>query len=455
MNLNLTGAETSNTTVWNNTLPTDSVFSLGTSNQANETGLEYIAYVFAHNDADGEFGPDSDQDIIKCGSYVGDGTGLQEIDLGFEPQWLMFKRSNSSSSWAVFDSMRGMGAGVGDPYLLADSNIAEALDANYIEPTPNGFKSAFNDSGDTWIYMAIRRGPLAPPEDATEVFAIDTRGSTGDGNLPTFRSTFPVDLGLYASSSKEFITRLMGSNTLDANTNASQHNQASRDTDYMNGFVSFTGTNDAQYGYMWKRAPGFFDVVAWNTENTANRRLEHSLTVIPEMVWVKSRDYVESWYVYHKDVGSNGFLSLNENDDNTVTSAMWPSPSATEFGIRENAVWNAGTAMIGYFFATVDGISKVGSFTGNGSSQTINCGFTAGSRFILIKRTDATGNWVVFDSLRGIVSGNSPYILLNDTQAENASYDIVDPDSSGFIINQETQNNLNVNGANYIFYAIA
>jgi hypothetical protein len=223
----------------------------------------------------------------------------------------------------------------------------------------------------------------------------------------------------------------------------------------MNGFVSFTGTNDAQYGYMWKRAPGFFDVVAWNTENTANRRLEHSLTVIPEMVWVKSRDYVESWYVYHKDVGSNGFLSLNENDDNTVTSAMWPSPSATEFGIRENAVWNAGTAMIGYFFATVDGISKVGSFTGNGSSQTINCGFTAGSRFILIKRTDATGNWVVFDSLRGIVSGNSPYILLNDTQAENASYDIVDPESSGFIINQETQNNLNVNGANYIFYAIA
>ncbi len=453
--LNSTQAQGNTGFMWSATAPTSTEFTLGDYNEVNGSGKTFVAYLFAHNDADGEFGPDSDQDIIKCGSYVGDGTGLQEIDLGFEPQWLMFKRSNSSSSWAVFDSMRGMGAGVGDPYLLADSNIAEALDANYIEPTPNGFKSAFNDSGDTWIYMAIRRGPLAPPEDATEVFGMDTYGSTTP-RPPALKSGFPVDFAFVKHYSDNWMvgSRLTQGKRLYFTT-AAQHTSSSEAFDFQDGWVNDTYVDSRIIGYAWKRAPGYFDVVCWDTENTSNRRLEHSLTVIPEMAWVKSRDYVDGWYVYHKDVGSSGFLSLNENDDNTVTSALWPSPSATEFGIRENAIWNTGTAMIGCFFATLDGISKVGSFTGNGSSQTINCGFTSGSRFILIKRTDANGDWVVFDSLRGIGSGNSPYLLLNDNQNSNANYDIVDPDSSGFIINQETSKNLNVNGGNYIFYAIA
>ena len=172
------------------------------------------------------------------------------------------------------------------------------------------------------------------------------------------------------------------------------------------------------------------------------------------MVWVKNRA-TENWYVYQSDLGSNIQLTLNTYDDVVTTSALWPSPSATEFGIRENAVWNTGTSLVGFFFATLAGISKVGSYTGNGSSQTIDCGFTSGSRFILIKRTNANGNWVLFDSVRGIITGNSPSFYLNDTEAERTSEDKIDPANSGFIVNQETHDNLNVNGSNYIFYAIA
>jgi len=98
---------------------------------------------------------------------------------------------------------------------------------------------------------------------------------------------------------------------------------------------------------------------------------------------------------------------------------------------------------------------KVFSYTGNGSSQTINCGFTGGARFVLIKRTDSTGNWTVFDSARGIVAGNDPALYLNSTAAEVTTIDAVDTDSSGFIVNQDTTLNLNVNNATYIGLAIA
>jgi len=106
LNLNRTEGETSNTTVWNNTLPTDTVFSLGTSTQANESGYEYIAYLFAHNDGDGGFGPNGDADIIKCGSYTGS-TAPNRIDVGFEPQFVIVKRTNASGDWHMVDSMIG------------------------------------------------------------------------------------------------------------------------------------------------------------------------------------------------------------------------------------------------------------------------------------------------------------------------------------------------------------
>ena len=96
-----------------------------------------------------------------------------------------------------------------------------------------------------------------------------------------------------------------------------------------------------------------------------------------------------------------------------------------------------------------------GSYTGNGSSQTIDCGFTTGARFILIKRTDSTGDWYVWDTARGIVTGNDPHLSLNTTVAEVTTDDSIDPDSSGFIVNQVGDTNINVSSASYIFYAIA
>jgi hypothetical protein len=116
---------------------------------------------------------------------------------------------------------------------------------------------------------------------------------------------------------------------------------------------------------------------------------------------------------------------------------------------------NSGGTYVAYLFATVAGVSKVGSYTGTGATQTIDCGFTGGARFVLIKRTDSTGDWYVWDSARGIVSGNDPYLLLNSTAAEVTNTDYVDTFAAGFEISSTAPAAINANGGTFIFLAIA
>jgi hypothetical protein len=114
-----------------------------------------------------------------------------------------------------------------------------------------------------------------------------------------------------------------------------------------------------------------------------------------------------------------------------------------------------GSTYVAYLFASLDGVSKVGSYTGNGSSQTIDCGFSGGARFVLIKRTDSSGDWYIWDTERGIVAGNDPHLSLNSTAAEVTTDDSIDPYSTGFTVNQVAATNINVTNGTYIFLAIA
>ena len=90
----------------------------------NVNNATYVAYLFANNNGDGGFGPDGDQDIIKCGSYTGNASGTgPEINLGFEPQWLLVKNANNSSAdWLLLDVMRGWGMGDADIFLEPNSS---------------------------------------------------------------------------------------------------------------------------------------------------------------------------------------------------------------------------------------------------------------------------------------------------------------------------------------------
>jgi hypothetical protein len=207
--------------------------------------------------------------------------------------------------------------------------------------------------------------------------------------------------------------------------------------------------------WMFKRAPGFMDVVAY-TGTGSTQTINHNLGVVPELIIVKSRSYADEWPVYSAALGNANHLTLNTTSAQAGSSAYWDSttPTASVFTVGARGEVNTSSATyIAYLFATLDGISKVGSYTGTGSPITVDCGFTSGARFILIKRTDSTGNWYVFDTLRGIVAGADSYLSLNTQDAE-ASTDAIDPDSSGFIVNA-AGGGFNTSGGEYIFLAIA
>jgi hypothetical protein len=87
--------------------------------------------------------------------------------------------------------------------------------------------------------------------------------------------------------------------------------------------------------------------------------------------------------------------------------------------------------------------------------QTINCGFTGGARFVMIKRIDSTGDWYVWDSARGIVAGNDPYLLLNSSAAEVTNTDFIDTLSTGFEISSTAPAAINANGGTFVYLAIA
>ena len=442
--------------------PTDTVFTVtGSDPDINGNGLTYVAYLFADNTAE-----DADNQMIKCGIYTGNGSANGPvIDLGWEPQYLIVKSASHSDQWVVVDSMRGIVDGGADARLFPNLNNAEDP-YDFTSVQAEGFKITttagnYNTNGGTYIYMAIRAPMMKEPSAATDVFAIDTAGSTGDGVAPAHRSGFPVDFGMRPETSGGSFpssARLTQGRSINTNSSAAEGANGSFKFDYMNGWISDTSTVSVRIAYMFKRAKGFMDCVSYSGTGVTGRTVGHSLGVAPEMIWVKARDYVDDWFVYHVSLTGFDFLRLSGTNARNTSSAVFHSttPSETTFTLGNYVGVNkSGSEFIAYLFASIDGISKVGGYTGNGSSQTLNCGFSAGARFILIKRTDATGDWYIWDTTRGIVAGNDPHLSLNTASAEVTSDDSIDPDNSGFIVNQVSATNINVSSATYIFYAIA
>jgi len=449
---------------WNNTSPTSANFTVGGSGDNNSTGRTYVAYVFADNSSE-----DAEEQMIKCGSYVGNQNATGPVvNLGWEPQWLMVKQTNlivDPADWIMVDNMRGWATGASDARLYANTAGAENSTEIGIDITSTGFKlttngEQTNKNNATYIYMAIRAPMMKEPEAATEVFAVAAR-TGASGSTPSWVSGFVTDMTIQieAGSSNHTVgTRLLGDNVIytDA-TNAASGGGGKYTWDYMTGFSSGTGAAAANKELMWKRAKGYMDCVAYSGSGSATT-IPHSLGVVPEMIWVKRTNGTNGWNVYTAEGAGTKYLHLEENYTYSTNSSRFNNTAATStvFSVSNNIATNGSSdRYIAYLFATLDGISKCGTYIGNGSYKTISCGFSAGSRFILIKRTDVEGDWYVWDSLNGIVAGNSPHSSLNTSAAQVTNDDSIDPANAGFIVNQVAATNINVSSGTYIFYAIA
>jgi hypothetical protein len=466
--LNSTAATADSNTRWNDTQPTDAVFSLGTEATVNASGGTYVAYLFAHDD--GGFGDDGSENVISCGSFTYNSSSGNTINLGYEPQWILVKSATDVTQWYMQDTMRGMASGP-DSGARLFPNLSSAEDTSFlVGPTATGFniKPGFFSNGNNIIYIAIRRGPMKVPTTGTSVFTPIARTGTG-ANATVTSVGFPVDLLMSTSrqgfDAESWWDRLRNSGgagrLLPSSTSAEIAGSTDSLTglDVMDGFKVGVDTNGRINFSLWtyvyhcfRRAPGFFDVVCYTGTGSATT-FSHNLGVVPELMIMKKRSATDDWAVYAGD--NTDFLLLNTTaataDDNTYWNDTTPTSSV--FSVGTNADVNTSAATyVAYLFASLAGVSKVGSYTGNGTSVSVTTGFQP--RFILVKRTDSTGNWIVGDSARGLVAGDDPFLLLNSTAAEVTNQDWVDVSATGFTIN-ETAANANVNTGTYIYLAIS
>jgi len=219
------------------------------------------------------------------------------------------------------------------------------------------------------------------------------------------------------------------------------------------------GSGNSYISEMFSRAPGFFDEVCYAGTGTAPMNVTHNLGVTPQLIIIKNRTATEDWNVFNSVIsdayGGTGRLFLNKTD--AYSSTGWSPPIATATAITLNTSYfdnQSGYNYVAYLFATVAGVSKVGSYTGTGATQTINCGFgAAGARFLLVKRTDSTSNWYCFDSSRGFTSSSSPYWYLNTNTCQPSGNNNTYAASTGFTLDSASP--VNVNTGTYIYLAIA
>jgi hypothetical protein len=299
------------------------------------------------------------------------------------------------------------------------------------------------------------------PTSGTSVFAPQVYN--GSASTPAFTGlTFPPDtaIQLYktggaAAEGQVFGSKLQGPAKLQASSTVVEASEPDF-IYFQNGFRNGTATT-AYAAEMFRRAPSFHDVICYTGTGVTSRVLNHNLTVTPEMIIYKTRTLAgEFWGVYTASTGIGNVTWLNRTNATSAQGQRTLAVSSTTITVGDNSEVNgSGTNYVAYLFATCAGVSKVGSYTGNGTTQTIDCGFSGGARFVLIKSTNAVGDWYVYDTARGMTSSTDPYLLMNSTAAESATLGSVTTVTTGFAVNASILAAINTNAATYIFLAIA
>ena len=219
--------------------------------------------------------------------------------------------------------------------------------------------------------------------------------------------------------------------------------------------INTSGKNYVSWNF--KETAGMFDIVAY-TGNDTTRTISHSLGVIPKMIWVKERANANSWHVYNETLGNTKHLYLNTTHAAQTSSAMWndTSPTSSVFTVSgETQVNRDGGTIIAYLFGDKQGVSKVGSYIGNGNADGtfVYTGFKPA--FVLIKITDnGSQDWFVLDNKRSPSNLVDDSLAPNQTDQEYTSEANLDFTAQGFKLRM-TSIRVNGSGNNYIYMAFA
>lgn len=470
-------------------------FTLG-NHLWNISGRDYIALVFAHDPA-GENNDNGGR--IACGKYTGNSSGLT-VNLGWEPQYLMVRNTGSGHNWKCHRSLQGWvadrSAALSRVTHWHQAGTADTPErSNVIIPTATGFEvlpssqqlgsntNDYNENGQDHIYMAVRAMPQGDEFEREQLFSAEGGNSSSASYAFSKPGWYSADYGTVSSSTSTYKkpavdmslnVNLGGGSTDDIVFGCRKLQERYRELHNTGSFYTWDGSNfwlpdgfnnssngSGDISMMWSRAPEFFDVQTWYGDSSNPRNISHGLNGQVDMMWARQYGGTGSWYVYARDISTNAnnYLMLNSQNGAQTNNNLWGNTHPT------NSVFTVGDANLnsngGHYFACLfgskSGISKCGVFTGNGGSQTIDCGFTNGISFLLIKNYGSNSTyWLIFDEERGCTAtGNDTFIRILNQTGNITSQDIIDPANSGFIVNSNSTYNINTNNSLNFFYAIA
>jgi hypothetical protein len=465
-----------------NTTPTDSVFYLGNSDESNRNATATIAYCFAEVPG-----------FSSIGGYSGNGSDDGPIiNTGFEPAWLMIKVvTGSADGWFMVDNKRDTSNPRGIR-VFANSDVGDASEAGaQVDFFSNGFQlrgsgagqGQTNKSGSTYVYIAFASDPSTAPVLAD---SFNTTLYTGNGGTQSitglgFSPSFVWLKDRSAAYSHVLVDILRGrSKSILSNSNS-----ANLTSNAGNDFVSFdsdgftvgplqqvyTNVNaDNFVSWNWKANPiptintdgsvtafvsanqaSGFSIIKWDGTGGVNT-VGHGLNSAPELILIKGVSSSGDWQVYSSVSGNGNKLILNSTAAQSSTTRFdSTSPTSSVFTLNDSGL---GTNLVAYAFYSVSGFSKIGSYTGDGNStgSTITTSFAPS--WILIKRTDSTGDWRVWDTTRDTGTPNDDVLKPNTSDAESVN----DPSarinflSTGFQP-ASSHSSVNASGANYLYLA--
>jgi hypothetical protein len=309
-----------------------------------------------------------------------------------------------------------------------------------------------------------------------------------DGGNNTIGTTFQPDfvwLKSRSASTDHALYDVVRGATLDlaSNTVAAETTQATGltafgSTGFTIGALAKINTNAATYvGWQWKangsgvsntngsitstvsaNTTAGFSVVTF-TGTFAAATVGHGLGVAPSMIIVKTRTQASvDWAVYHTSMGATNGMYLNATNAQFATSTWWnnTSPTSSVFSVAGAAQTNGNAQnMVAYCWAAVAGYSAFGSYTNNGSADGafIYTGFRP--RYVLLKRTDSTGDWIIFDTSRDTYNVVSNELYTDSSSAEITGTGRIDILSNGFKIRITTSEPGYTNGSTMIYAAFA
>jgi hypothetical protein len=389
------------------------------------------------------------------------------VALDMDNGTLVFYKNNSSQGTAFTGLSGTMFAAVSDASSVSTANlICNFGQRPFAYTAPSGFKALCTQNlpqptiqkpskyMDALAYTGTgASNSISSLGFSPDLVWIKNRGTTT--NHAIYDTTRGTQAQLSSNTTGDEVTSSTGLTSFDANG-------------FTIGTSTLVNTSGTQYvAWSWDESvQAGLDIVSY-TGNGANRTIAHNLGVAPKMIIVKARTTAgadQGWPVYHASntaAPETDYLLLSSDAATADLNTVWndTAPTSSVFSVGTSALVNTNNdTYIAYLFSEVDGFSKFGSYTGNGSADGpfVWCGFRP--KYVIIKGSSFVSNWNTFDFSRSQTNPSQAILRANLANAEidgvSATAGVLDFLSNGFKL-RASYGDTNTSSATFIFAAFA